>query len=378
MNATFMSKPSAQVWQPNHPALVAALPLLYKGQLFQQDEASALDALVAWLQSDEAFCAEHLFPFARDICFRHKGEGVLLRGIVEFSNVCRNTCGYCGLFIHNTGLERYTLSDEQILHCVSLIEKAGLRTVVLQSGERQLTNPQPLASLISTLRQQFPSMAITLSVGEHPASHYALWHAAGAHRYLLKIETADPEVYAAMHPDMTLENRLACLSALKAIGYQVGSGGIVGLPGQTPHTLARDLLFYRQQQFGMTSLSPLIPHAQTPLAQQPSGELSTTLIMVALARILCPNTHIPATTAMGSLNGKDYRPQALDAGANVVMLNFTPLQVKRLYEIYPGKRCLNEAVCAVGCIRKMVATVGRTVDFAVGHAHGYCEAEVPS
>ena len=309
-----------------------------------------------------------LYGFAHDVCLHHMGEGVLLRGIVEFSNHCRNACHYCGLYRDNRQLERYALTHDEILNSVQLLYGFQIRTLVLQSGETAAGPVAALEALIQTIRARYPDLAMTLSVGEKNRETYRRWKAAGADRYLLKIETADPDLYARLHPGMSLQNRIACLETLMELGYQTGCGGIVGLPDQTLDTLTTDLLFYRRHQFQMIGISPLIPHPETPLAALPVGDLSMTLKMIALTRILVPNAHMPATTAMGSMQGVDNRPLALKSGANVVMLNFTPAAQKRHYEIYPGKRCLNESFCAVGCISKMAASVGRSINLSAGHA----------
>ncbi|MBK8189817.1 MAG: [FeFe] hydrogenase H-cluster radical SAM maturase HydE [Vampirovibrionales bacterium] len=338
------------------------------------EERAALDddacraLLLTCLRWDDPADVARLLGVADEVRRQHKGDGILLRGIVEFSNQCQNACHYCGLFRENADLPRYHLDDEAIFHAVEMIAGFGIQTVVLQSGETDDDRPERVAGWIRRIKAQFPSMAVTLSLGEKSAGTLALWRAAGADRYLLKIETTDPELYAAMHPGMSLSQRMACHQTLLSQGYQTGSGGIVGLPGQSCESLAGDLLYHRRWQFQMTSVSPLIPHPATPLADLAPGDLDLTLKVIALMRLLVPDANSPATTAMGSMQGVDNRPRALQAGANVIMLNFTPPAYKKQYEIYPGKRCLNEAFCAVACIEKMAAGIGRHVDFAAGHA----------
>ena len=194
-----------------------------------------------------------------------------------------------------------------------------------------------------------------------------MWKEAGADRYLLKIETSDPDLYTQLHPGMSFENRRRCLQDLRDLGYQTGSGNLVGLKGQTVTYLARDIQFFKGGNFDMISVGPFIPHPQTPLAREPAGGLLMTLKMTALARIVSRNAHIPATTAIGSLHGRDERPKALVAGANVVMPNFTPAPYRRDYEIYPNKRCLSEdAGLCPACLEHMVAGIGRWVDYSRG------------
>jgi biotin synthase len=354
--------------------LHATLDRLFTGDF--PDPAACQQSLEALLAIESRDAQKILTDYADRVRLEHVGQGVLLRGIVEFSNRCQRTCHYCGLNIGNASLSRYALSGEDILASVESLHKAGIRTVVLQSGEVDTLPAEWLAEIVRDIRQRWPDMAITLSVGEKPEQTYALWKQAGADRYLLKIETTDPALYERLHPGMSLENRKNCLTTLRRLGYQTGSGGIVGLPGQTNASLARDILFYRERQFDMIGISPLIPHPETPLADTPLGDLNRALKVIALTRIVAPRAHMPATTAMGSMQGVDHRPRALQAGCNVVMLNYTPLGFKQQYEIYPGKRCLKESFCAVGCITRMAESIGRFADLSVGHAIAFQREEV--
>lgn len=307
-----------------------------------------------------------LLDYADQVRRRFVGDGVLLRGIIEFSSFCRNTCAYCGLRSGNTQLQRYRMTDSEILAATENIWQAGIKTVVLQSGEEDNLDADWLRRIIIEIKARF-DVAITLSVGERRRSEYALWREAGADRYLLKIETSDAALYRDLHPGMSFENRLACLRDLAELGYQTGTGNLVGLKGQTVASLAEDILLFKKGDFDMLSVSPFIPHAQTPLAADPAGDLALTLKMTALTRIVSRNAHIPATTALGSLQGQDERPKALRAGANVLMPNFTPAPYRRLYEIYPNKRCVDEQVGACpACMAAMVAGLGRCLDSSRG------------
>lgn len=307
-----------------------------------------------------------LVGFADRIRREYVGDGVLLRGLIEFSNVCRNGCMYCGLNRDNSRLGRYRLTRQEILAAVGNIRRAGIKTVVLQSGEDDNLDSGWLRQVIEEIKSDF-DMAVTLSVGERRREEYELWKEAGADRYLLKIETSDPGLYAALHPGMSFENRIRCLQDLAELGYQTGSGNLVGLKGQTVRSLAGDLRFFKQGNFDMISVSPFIPHPQTALAGEPAADLTMTLKMTALARIVSRNAHIPATTAIGSLHGRDERPKALAAGANVLMPNFTPAPYRHYYEIYPNKRCVSEEAAArVGGVEQMVAAIGRRVDYGRG------------
>jgi len=309
-----------------------------------------------------------LTGFADAVRRRSVGDGVLLRGIIEFSNVCRNTCRYCGLNRRNTRLARYRMTRDQVLDAARNICAAGIKTIVLQSGEEDNLDAVWLRELIEAVRSSLDA-AITLCVGERSRQEYQMWKQAGADRYLLKIETSDPGLYGELHPGMSFENRMRCLEDLAALGYQVGSGNLVGLQGQTIESLAGDLAFFRRGGFDMISVSPFIPHSQTPLAGEPAGDLEMTVKMIALTRILCPDAHIPASTAIGSLHGRDERPRALAAGANVIMPNFTPGDVRRLYDIYPGKAgCDLTPQRSIAAVEQMVTALGRWVDYARGDA----------
>jgi len=318
------------------------------------------------LRLDDPRQQKVLFDFANRVRQEFIGDGVLLRGIIEFSNVCRNTCAYCGLNRYNARLERYGLTEADILAAAEQICHTGIKTIVLQSGEDDNLDAEWLARIIKAMKSRF-DVAITLSVGECRREVYQLWKAAGADRYLLKIETADPDLYERLHPEMSFENRIRCLEDLAELGYQTGSGDLVGLKGQTVESLANDILFFKKGNFDMLSVSPFIPHPDTPLANEAAGSLMMTLKMTALTRIVSRNAHIPATTAIGSLRDRDERPRALAAGANVLMPNFTPAPYRRQYEIYPNKRCVNEnAGACPTCMAAMVAPLGRWVDHSRG------------
>ncbi|HET6452574.1 MAG TPA: [FeFe] hydrogenase H-cluster radical SAM maturase HydE [Spirochaetia bacterium] len=296
---------------------------------------------------------------------QYMGDGVLLRGIVEFSSFCANTCFYCGLHGGNGALERYRMNGAEILEAVDHVARQGIRTVVLQSGEDALIDTDWLAGLVRQIRGRH-DMAVTLSVGERPREDFARWREAGADRYLLKIESSDPDLYASLHERRALESRLRCVRDLFDLGYQVGSGVMVGVPGQTGRHLAQDIRYFAQNDFDMIGIGPFIPHPQTRLAGRTPGTVEMTLKTVALTRICTRTAHLPATTALGSL-GKDYRADGLKAGANVLMPNFTPVRYKKLYEIYPGKRCISEpaGACAF-CMEGMVAGIGRSIDYSRG------------
>jgi len=276
---------------------------------------------------------EALYRSARRICAENCGSKVLLRGIVEFSSYCRNTCMYCGLRSQNTGAHRYRLTADEIVFAVEELVGLGVGTVVLQSGEDPELSPDWVATLIERIKKSC-DIAVTLSLGEWPASFYRKWRSAGADRYLLKIESTDQDLYRALHPGMDYQNRLRCLEDLERLGYQTGSGIIVGLPGQSVESIAGDLKFLAHHDFDMISIGPFIPHPQTPLASYPAGSIEMTCKAIAITRSLTKNTHIPATSALAATR-PDQRYRGLLAGANVIMPNFTPPSSARYYDIYP-------------------------------------------
>ncbi|MDD5505432.1 MAG: [FeFe] hydrogenase H-cluster radical SAM maturase HydE [Candidatus Omnitrophica bacterium] len=306
-----------------------------------------------------------LFSFADGVRKEFCGDGVILRGIIEFSNYCSRECFYCGLNKNNRKLERYRMNKDELLKAVGYLVSRGIKTVVLQSGEDQGLDALWLRDIILKIKSSF-DIAITLSVGERSVDDYSIWREAGADRYLLKIETSDQGLYSSMHPQMEFMQRLDCLQVLKKLGYQVGSGNIIGLPGQSLKTIAHDIIFFKRGDFDMVGIGPFIPHQDTALAGQGKGDVGLTLKTIALTRIVTKDAHIPATTALGSLD-KDYRLDGLKCGANVLMPNFTPQPYRKLYEIYPQKRCVSEPVGACNfCMDGMAKSLGRVIDYSKG------------
>ena len=304
-----------------------------------------------------------LFSFADSVRKNFCGDGIILRGIIEFSNFCSRECAYCGLNKNNRKLERYRMNKDELFKAVEYLASRNIKTVVLQSGEDQGLDALWLRDAILEIKSRF-NIAVTLSLGERGMADYTIWREAGADRYLLKIETSDELLYSAMHPQMDFKQRLDCLDLLRKMGYQVGSGNIIGLPGQTLKTIAQDIIFFKRGDFDMIGIGPLIPHQYTQLAGQQKGDVALSLKTIALTRIVTKNAHIPATTALGSLD-KDYRPDGLKCGANVLMPNFTPQPFRKLYEIYPQKRCVNEPVGACNfCMDSMAKSLGRFVDYS--------------
>jgi len=324
--------------------------------------------LVLILGLEDPVQIQGLYDLADQVRRRYMGEEILLRGIVEFSNHCRNDCAYCGINCSNQSLARYRLTQDQVLASVQEIAYTGIKTVVLQSGEDAGLDPHWLAEVVRAIKSDF-DMAVTLSVGERTEAEYRLWRQAGADRYLLKIETTNPVLYHRLHPGMSLDHRMRCSAILRDLGYQNGSGSMVGLEGQTLEDLADDLLFFRQYEFDMVGIGVFIPHDQTPLAGRPAGDLGLALRMVALTRLLLRDSHIPATTAIGTLGDGLGREQALKTGANVVMPNFTPPEYRRLYDIYPGRQGLGESTRqTMDRLKGLAESLGRTIGFSKGHS----------
>ena len=293
---------------------------------------------------------------ARDRVF---GRKVFLRGLIEFTNYCRNDCLYCGLRHSNAQVERYRLKPEDILACCRAGHELGFRTFVLQGGEDPGYGQAELLELISVIHQSFPDCAVTLSIGEQSRELYEQYFAAGASRFLLRHESADPDHYRRLHPpSLSPEKRRGCLWTLKDIGFQVGAGFMVGSPWQTPAHLAEDFLFLQKLSPHMVGLGPFIPHPETPLGHFPAGSVELTLFCLGLTCLMLPKALLPATTALGSL-AADGRERALAFGANVLMPNLSPPEVRRKYEIYSGKIHLDEeAAEGVHRLRLRLAALG--------------------
>ncbi|MCK9348666.1 MAG: [FeFe] hydrogenase H-cluster radical SAM maturase HydE [Sphaerochaeta sp.] len=330
-----------------------------------QSEAPNREDLETLLSLTEPEEVSYLHETACMVRNTYCQERIALRALVEISSVCKNSCRYCGLNRYNREASRYTMREDEVLQSVQSAAKQGFRTVVLQSGENGCSS-QAIAQLISEIKQQFP-VAVTLSLGERPWEDYEAWKQAGADRYLLRIESTDEELYRALHTDRTLSSRMRCLEQLEALGYQVGSGIMVGLPGQSLSTIARDIQFFAKRQFAMIGIGPFIPHPQTPLAREKRGDLNRTLNTIALTRIVAKYPWMPATTALGSLQ-KDYRKDGLLAGANVIMPNFTPQCYKNQYAIYPNKQSKSESKKSLEHLAKRA---GLCVDY------GRCDSLIP-
>lgn len=328
------------------------------------DRELGFEDIVALLESD-AHEAQELFALADGVRRRHVGQAIHLRGLIEFSNVCRRQCTYCGLRSMNGAIDRYRMPPDEILACVRQADRLGIRSVVLQSGEDPWYTVERLEALVRAVKET-ADVAVTLSVGERSLAEYRRLRLAGADRYLLKHETADAGLYRSLHPDGRLEDRVRCLRDLSAAGFQVGSGCMVGLPGQTTRMLARDVMLFRELDVDMAGIGPFLPNPCTPLGQAAPGTVAMTLKMVAVTRLVTRTAHLPATTALTTLDPLG-REKAWQAGANVVMPLLTPLHYREHYQIYPGRACLrDDPEHCIGCLGLRIAGVGRTIDRGYG------------
>ncbi|GMO36670.1 MAG: [FeFe] hydrogenase H-cluster radical SAM maturase HydE [Termitinemataceae bacterium] len=313
--------------------------------------------LLHHITSEDETEMQELFAMARQVRQRHYGKDVYFRGLIEFTNYCKNDCLYCGLRRSNKAVQRYRLSEKEILDCCRTGDMLGFKTFVLQGGEDPFYTDDMLESVIRNIRSKFPCHAITLSIGERTKESYKRLFNAGANRYLLRHETANNEHYKKMHPQsMSLENRKACLFELKEIGFQTGAGFMTGSPFQTPKCLLEDLRFLQELQPEMVGIGPFIPQADTPFSGYPQGSLNLTLRLIALTRLLLPASLIPATTALGTINPQG-REMGLMAGANVVMPNLSPQEKRKLYALYDNKICTgDEASECIRCMRLRITS----------------------
>jgi len=278
---------------------------------------------------------ERLFAAANQVRETCVGGGVLLRGILEISNVCERNCLYCGLRKDNGKIVRYRMEDEEILASARRIRAAGVATLVLQSGEDSFFTASKICRLVEIIKKE-TALTVTLSLGERPYQEYRAFREAGADRYLLKHETADPDLYGRLRPGLRLEDRLQSIRWLKELGFEAGTGNMVGLPWQTADSLVEDIAVMQDMGADMLGIGPFIAHPDTPLGRFPNGDPELVFKVLAVARLATRTTNIPATTALGTIDPR-HRIKALMVGANVVMPDFTPDRYKKHYDIYPGK-----------------------------------------
>jgi len=302
---------------------------------------------------------DYLFERARCAAQKVYGKSVFMRGLIEFTNYCKNNCYYCGLRAGNKEAQRYRLSKEQILECCKIGYPLGFRTFVLQGGEDAHYTDEILVDIVSEIKAAYSDCAVTLSIGERSYESYERLFKAGADRYLLRHETANDEHYGTLHPNtMSPANRKQCLYALKKIGYQVGCGFMVGSPNQTLEHIVDDLFFIKELQPQMVGIGPFIPHSDTPLRGSKAGDVHLTLNILAILRLMQPNLLIPATTALGTLDVRG-RERGILAGANVVMPNLSPVEVRKKYLLYDNKICTGEeAAECVACMQNRIKHIG--------------------
>lgn len=326
--------------------------------------------ILSWLREENVKELELLWQWADTTRLQHVGNDVHLRGLIEISNICMRRCGYCGIRADNGKITRYRMTQEEIMACVHEAVAYRYGTVVLQSGEDYGITRKWMAGLIRRIKSE-TELAVTLSLGERSDEDLAAWKEAGADRYLIRFETSNRILYDRIHPPLSgrKSDRIAILKRLREIGYEIGSGIMIGIPGQTFDDLMHDLLLFRKLDLDMIGTGPYLPHPDTPLGQSfadrdemvhdqvPNSE-SMTYKVIALSRIVCPEANIPSTTALATVNRENGREQGLCRGANVVMPNLTPPEYRMLYEIYPGKACMYETstACHLCMTRKIVFT----------------------
>lgn len=346
--------------------------------------------LVAWLKEDDPGQLATLWQRADAVRRENVGAQVHLRGLIEFTNHCQRHCLYCGLRFPNQGLARYRMTADEILECAHTAVRFGYGTVVLQSGEDTETDTDWVCDLIQRIKRETP-LGITLGLGERSEEDLRAWHAAGANRYLLRFETSNLELFHVLHPPRpgaAPSDRLGLLHTLRQIGYEVGSGVMIGIPGQSYDDLARDIELFAMMDLDMIGVGPYLAHPSTPLAneeqigrltvadQVPSNELMTYKV-VALTRLMCPRVNIPATTALATLNRVNGREQGLQRGANIIMPNLTPTKYRALYEIYPEKACVGETAEACHlCLEMRIKGMGREVGRGRGDSPNFQQRDL--
>ena len=323
-------------------------------------ERSLVDAeLRELLLSADSELIDELKRQAREVAIEQFGREIKARGLIEVSNYCKNNCLYCGIRAGNKKVERYRLSKEEILECCEQGDALGFKTFVLQGGEDVRHTTEWVEDVVSEIRRRWPDKAITLSLGERTDEDYERWFVAGADRYLLRHETANACHYAQLHPEgMSFENRVRCLRTLKRIGYETGTGMMVGSPGQTVDDLIVDLRFMEQLQPQMIGIGPFVSHRDTPFADCENGSVETTLRLIAILRLMHPEANIPATTSLGTLAGNG-RELGIMAGANVVMPNLSPVKDRKKYALYDNKICMDlEAAESRALLEEQMRSIG--------------------
>ena len=326
---------------------------LLKEQILDKDEFAFL------LNNFNEKTSEYLHEKARDVSKKHFDNKIYTRGLIEFTNYCKNDCYYCGIRRSNKQVDRYRLSFEEIMNCCENGYSLGFRTFVLQGGEDSSYSDDDIVHIVSSIKKLYPDCAVTLSIGEKSYDSYFKYYESGADRFLLRHETSNESHYRKLHPEeLTISNRKQCLLDLKKIGYQVGTGIMVGSPYQTVENIVEDMLFMKELNPQMIGIGPYIPHHDTPFANEKAGSLELTLFLIGILRLMFPNALIPATTSLGTVDPTG-REKGILAGANVVMPNLSPVSVRKKYELYDNKICTGEeaAECR-SCLDNRIKKIG--------------------
>lgn len=333
---------------------------LYKNNSCEREE------LIYILDNLDITSKKYLLHKAHETRMKTYGNKVYIRGLIEFTNYCKKNCVYCGIRAENKNADRYRLTVDEIIQCADLGDKLGYKTYVLQGGEDSYFTDDIMIDIITKIKNKYPNNAITLSLGERSYESYEKMFKAGADRYLLRHETATKELYERLHPNSSFENRRKSLEDLKRIGYQIGAGFMVGLPGQSNEDLLNDLMYLKELDPHMCGIGPFIPHKDTELRDELPGTLEQTTTMLALVRLLLPNILLPSTTALGSIDPLG-REMGIRAGANVVMPNLSPTNVREKYSLYDGKICTGDEVAeCMLCIENRIKKSGFEVDVTRG------------
>lgn len=325
----------------------------------REEEDISLNELRVILEDGTSEVLDYLMRAARSVADDVYGKDIYIRGLVEFTNYCKNDCYYCGIRCSNSEVKRYRLTREEILECAAAGYDLGFRTIVLQGGEDYSYSDEEICNIVSSIKRAHEDMAVTLSIGERNRSSYEAYFDAGADRYLLRHETASKEHYSKLHPSsLSLENRIKCLQDLKEIGYQVGCGFMVGSPYQTYENIYEDLRFIKSFKPHMVGIGPFVSHHNTPFRDMKSGSLDMTLKLLAIIRLMNPKVLLPATTALGTIDSKG-REKGILAGANVLMPNLSPGANRKDYQLYDNKICTgDEAAECVACLSGRIETIG--------------------
>lgn len=341
----------------NEKNVISLIDKLHREKILKCDEL-----LFLLSQKENKFVMNYISRQAQEVTEKYFGNKIYIRGLIEFSNFCKNNCFYCGIRKDNLNLERYRLSADEIFECCEKGYNLGFRTFVLQSGEDLYFTDEKMVNIISRIKKKFSDCALTLSIGEKSFDTYKKYFDAGADRFLLRHETINNLHYKKLHPDnMSLKNRVKCLYGLKKIGYQVGTGFMIGSPYQDLKNIVSDLLFIKKFEPEMIGIGPFIPHKETKFNNFRSGDLNLTLILIAILRLMLPDRLIPATTALGTID-KNGREKGILFGANVLMPNLSPVCVRKKYSLYDNKICTGEeaAECIV-CLKNRLKKIAREI-----------------